>query len=335
MEKKQRLDYIDAAKAIAIILVIIGHCYWVGAVPRLRNIIYSFHMPLFFVVSGFFIKQLSIKEALTKYSKAYLWPYMVIGTLITVIDVIKTFTNHESWSSSLTIDLTRIVWGSNYESNVLFGNIPHIGASWFLLALFWGCFFFTLLLKLKTRLQQIAVLLLGVSYSLCSAKFLKMPMSLQAGAISVIYLYIGNYIVKNGVLKDVIVVPNYIKAMSVILCLVTAAFFPILDIGSASLGYSIVGLMVSFIGTLSIILICKQYRLKFNWIGRNTLYILCAHIILGPILDILGCSFQYLAFCPQINFIIEVTCSILSALILAWLISKVHVLEFNRIFKRI
>lgn len=53
MEKKQRLDYIDAAKAIAIILVIIGHCYWVGAVPRLRNIIYSFHMPLFFVVSGF------------------------------------------------------------------------------------------------------------------------------------------------------------------------------------------------------------------------------------------------------------------------------------------
>ena len=138
MEKKQRLDYIDAAKAIAIILVIIGHCYWVGAVPRLRNIIYSFHMPLFFVVSGFFIKQLSIKEALTKYSKAYLWPYMVIGTLITVIDVIKTFTNHESWSSSLTIDLTRIVWGSNYESNVLFGNIPHIGASWFLLALFWA-----------------------------------------------------------------------------------------------------------------------------------------------------------------------------------------------------
>ena len=102
-----------------------------------------------------------------------------------------------------------------------------------------------------------------------------------------------------------------------------------------SLGYSIVGLMVSFIGTLSIILICKQYRLKFNWIGRNTLYILCAHIILGPILDILGCSFQYLAFCPQFNFIIEVTCSILSALILAWLISKVHVLEFNRIFKRI
>ena len=51
MEKKQRLDYIDAAKAIAIILVIIGHCYWVGAVPRLRNIIYSFHMPLFFFVS--------------------------------------------------------------------------------------------------------------------------------------------------------------------------------------------------------------------------------------------------------------------------------------------
>ena len=52
----KRLDYIDAAKAIAIILVIIGHSNWLSAIPRVGGMIYSFHMPLFFIISGFFWK---------------------------------------------------------------------------------------------------------------------------------------------------------------------------------------------------------------------------------------------------------------------------------------
>lgn len=181
METKQRLEYVDAAKAIAIILVIVGHCHWLGAIPRLGNLIYTFHMPLFFVVSGFFLKQLSIKDALKKYSKAYLWPYLVIGVLIAIIGIFKSLAIHEQWHSLLSLNLTKIAWGSNYESDILFGNIPHIGPSWFLLALFWGCLFFTVLSKIKSSLQQVILLLVGASFSLCSAKVLKMPLSIQGG----------------------------------------------------------------------------------------------------------------------------------------------------------
>lgn len=81
METKKRIEYIDAAKAIAIMLVIIGHCHWLGAIPRLGNLIYTFHMPLFFMVSGFFLKDLPIRDAFVKYAKAYLWPYLMIGFL--------------------------------------------------------------------------------------------------------------------------------------------------------------------------------------------------------------------------------------------------------------
>ena len=35
MDKKNRIHYVDAAKAIAIILVIIGHCYWISVIPRI------------------------------------------------------------------------------------------------------------------------------------------------------------------------------------------------------------------------------------------------------------------------------------------------------------
>ena len=42
----KRLDYLDRAKGILIILVVIGHIWQSGPV---FNVIYSFHMPAFFV----------------------------------------------------------------------------------------------------------------------------------------------------------------------------------------------------------------------------------------------------------------------------------------------
>lgn len=65
----KRLDYIDAAKAIAIILVIIGHSNWLSAIPRVGRMIYSFHMPLFFIISGFFWKYTEIGTSLKNMQK--------------------------------------------------------------------------------------------------------------------------------------------------------------------------------------------------------------------------------------------------------------------------
>ena len=46
---KERLDYIDRAKGMLIILVVIGHIWQSGVV---FDLIYTFHMPAFFVISG-------------------------------------------------------------------------------------------------------------------------------------------------------------------------------------------------------------------------------------------------------------------------------------------
>ena len=46
----QRHNYIDICKAIGIILVILGHTYQIPDI--LLSIIYSFHMPMFFMLSG-------------------------------------------------------------------------------------------------------------------------------------------------------------------------------------------------------------------------------------------------------------------------------------------
>lgn len=59
---KERLAYIDNLKAFAIACVILGHAlqYLAGSAPERLisfNLIYTFHMPLFMMISGFFASQ--------------------------------------------------------------------------------------------------------------------------------------------------------------------------------------------------------------------------------------------------------------------------------------
>ncbi len=58
---KQRLIWADSLKGILIVLVVLGHAiqgvYGEDVESnRIWNIIYSFHMPAFFAISGFFVK---------------------------------------------------------------------------------------------------------------------------------------------------------------------------------------------------------------------------------------------------------------------------------------
>ena len=55
----KRIEYIDLAKGLAIYLVVLGHALGSLAAPTMEhgiigNVIYSFHMPLFMILSGFF-----------------------------------------------------------------------------------------------------------------------------------------------------------------------------------------------------------------------------------------------------------------------------------------
>ena len=61
--KKKRILWLDIAKAIAIFAMIEGHTAPYGG--ALRNFIYSFHMPLFFIASYYLIGAL-----LARYKKA-------------------------------------------------------------------------------------------------------------------------------------------------------------------------------------------------------------------------------------------------------------------------
>ncbi|MCX7755372.1 MAG: acyltransferase family protein [Anaerolineales bacterium] len=71
-----RLPYIDIAKGIGILLVALAHNGTAAYAPFLHHWIYSFHMPLFFFLSGLFFKpELSLPELLRRRFDSLLKPF--------------------------------------------------------------------------------------------------------------------------------------------------------------------------------------------------------------------------------------------------------------------
>ena len=52
----KRIAYLDVAKGIGILLVMLGHNYVKASVPFMEKFIFSFHMPFFFLLSGMLFK---------------------------------------------------------------------------------------------------------------------------------------------------------------------------------------------------------------------------------------------------------------------------------------
>lgn len=127
-ELKKRLEEIDAAKGIGMILVIFGHTLLYG--NSAFRWIFSFHMPLFFFLSGYTVqpeKYSNIKEYSIRKIKAFGKAYGVTVVLSMIITLLVPL-----WRNQLTIKSIVIYLYTGHPQ--LFQN----GSVWFLLALCWA-----------------------------------------------------------------------------------------------------------------------------------------------------------------------------------------------------
>ena len=82
----ERVHYIDVARGIAIILMVLGHILEVETIGR--ELVFSFHMPLFLIVSGYFFSDKgSFGKLLSKLLVKLLLPAFVILTLVNFINM--------------------------------------------------------------------------------------------------------------------------------------------------------------------------------------------------------------------------------------------------------
>ena len=133
--KKPRYPEIDIARGLGIILVVLGHALkqtgkTAGIYQILITVIYSFHMPFFFILSGF--TAVSILEMnkmqdkinwIKKRASRLLVPYFVIGLLYIPVKVILSQYALKPYRLS---DAWRLLIGENPNT-----------ALWYLYILFW------------------------------------------------------------------------------------------------------------------------------------------------------------------------------------------------------
>lgn len=110
--KDKREDWIDAVRGFVIILMIIGHS---GEPKLLNKVIFSFHMPFFFILSGMLIDENKYKhynalEFIKHKFKAYMIPYFLLSGVNLLINLPVEFFNGIQGSNLVRSVISHIGW---------------------------------------------------------------------------------------------------------------------------------------------------------------------------------------------------------------------------------
>lgn len=286
--KDKRINYIDVARGLGIFLVMIGH---LDTGEVLHNLIYSFHMPFFFFLSGYLNKSTSdFKVLLYKKFKTLIVPYFFFGTLsIVIMLAIKIITNNPIEFKHLH-DIMRL---SYYNGN----PIPMNKVIWFLAVLFWVEIFNYLLKKINVFIKIVVSCGIGYLLSfLLVTNDLRLPFGLDILPMALCFFLIG--------ITSKLLVKRYLDKVNLIfvflftvlaLLLINFKFTVHVDIMNLDYGNLLLLFICFVLGTLSLIslsvLIKKNSIIEFY--GRNSLVVLGVHLILIRLLNVLLDLFNF------------------------------------------
>ncbi len=155
----KRIGYLDIARGIGILLVVLGHNDFEVISVFARQIIYSFHIPLFFFLSGYFIDiSIPFFDFFKKRFNGLLKPFLFTLFLI-------YFTSISFEKMGFNTAITRIVkslYGTgHYIDWVQLWFLPHL----FVVSLY-AFFFITLVSKLRNRWVTWGILLVTLAIGL-------------------------------------------------------------------------------------------------------------------------------------------------------------------------
>ena len=331
--KNKRLKYIDVVKGIAIILVVLGHRSFSEKVVQA---IYLFHMPLFFIVSGYLdtmsVSTLKdIKTIAKKKISGLIYPYFILGSIIIIYNTISQLMQiHRIDIIKLGKRLIALLYGNFIWEN----NIDYIGTLWFLPALFCAsiianiCYVWSKGERKLLLLFEVILSILGMTSSMLYRKFqIRLPWCLDVAFIGAVFYLLGyqykqfcinkdrkiQYGVFNIILGFVVGIFNiyYMKKSEIELLRPD-----MLRMNYGFILFFIIGAFLITVGMLTIIeLVCRQKELYImQRFGQLSLMIMATHLYVFQILDIIlgriGINRWLISFpiCIIISFIIaEIT----------------------------
>lgn len=317
---QNRIDWIDAVKGIAILLMIFGHTLDIES--KTFAYIYSFHMPLFILISGFFYKDVKFRTLLSKNITGILFPYALALFFQYILNI---FLHNMPLDTALRKYFFTVLSGISNVTIMPFPEAEGAGVLWFLPMLFLIKIIFWTITRISRGDEKLRLLLVLLSI-MCGLYLGKtkywFPWSADVALFAVVFFYAGFLLQKKQLLSDFVNRKAYI-ALCLLIWIIGISCKITLEFIWRSYKGEFTCIIIAIAGSLVCCAftyhLCKLKNLKkiLSWIGRGSLIILCLHHLEGqfiPYSDIGLESFLFLAK----------TVVVLSGYLLICLIRKLH-----------
>lgn len=286
---------LDIAKAICIILMVVGHS---GCPTYLHDFVYMFHMPCFFFVSGWLLNDkyiTDLKTGLLQKTKGSYYPFvkwtLIFLLLHNVFASMHIYENGYSWQTFME----RIV-----RAFTMTGSESLLGGFWFLISLFWASILSLLFLNILSKKHALTennisggvILALFVSV-FWHYKPVTLPQMFGEQTLLATAFYMSGYLCRK---KNMHFAHPLMTGLLLLLAPAIAACFIKLNMVTVQGWLVLVDYVIAMAGTMGIVLLSREFSKHriapiFTYIGDKTLYILVFHFLAFKLV-----SFGYLYF---------------------------------------
>ncbi|TAJ13604.1 hypothetical protein DMA11_08580 [Marinilabiliaceae bacterium JC017] len=266
----QRIDWIDTARGIGIVLVVFCHLYF----DYTRTFIYSFLMPLFFFIAGLLYnnsKYFTLKSFIISRFRKLMYPYFLWSSLLFLFWLLFDVGDYSIFKNFLGIFL-----GTGGHEYMDWGVMM-----WFLPCLFLTELLYYILLKVKSiNISLCVILCSAIGFTINRYFDIHFPWSFQIAIVLILFYHIGNR------LRDVLM-ERIVKARQLLLIIPATLIWFFSSYYNGEI-YAYQGqfnnpflFIISGISGVSMIILLAFWiqRLRFlSLIGRHTMLIFLAHL---------------------------------------------------------
>lgn len=292
-----RIRFFDIARGIAILCVILSHSVLmagtVAPMHTLSHTIYaacfSFHMPLFFILSGYFMHP-ERKFRWGKELRELVGTYAVTACLVLVGIGVAAKGLRVSVREALKIWWSAAVYAAgDVSQRALWPQTARIGAIWFLLALFWAHLLLHIFAKLPyTPVWVVVSFVIGYA----SARWIWLPWDIQSGMCTLAFVYVGYLMKQHDILSWLKKYPVVWAVMAVVwiadIALFSGFSLALNEYGKTPVLAAVGGIAgtVCMIGVSMLVDRIPQPQVggALAWVGQTSLALLCAHLIEDDVL---------------------------------------------------
>jgi len=289
-----RLQHIDIAKGIGILLVVFGHnSIVINQKGELFNIIFSFHLPLFFFLSGlFFNAEGKLTELMLSKFDSMIKPYfttLMIGYVIFQNDSIINYLAGVIYSTGATIPSVWVslwflthLWAVSVFS-WLFIKVTKLSSMKMIFQSFLLLFLLVIGFIIHSAFWQIPINTYGITAELLGDEFLLpgLPFSIDIIFISGFFFLLG-FLLKQEVL-DFKIQAKYFLFRLVLFCFCHYYFNYTIDFNFRRYDNLIISSLEAISGIYIVLFLSRlisEYKVIkeiFAYIGSGSLFILIFH----------------------------------------------------------